>query len=222
MIRMRLFSLFYITLAHLVIPVDVANKVRLNYGVVFQEKAKVQFSNDVWLHTFAVNLPKTVQLDSTNDCVNCSNFNKVIETMNNIRVRCQARLNATIEEIKTLIPEITQETRSGKSPKALLGFVGTMYKSIFGLATVDDVNILAQHINRITSTVNKVTEALARHGRHFSSFTAEVTRRLDNMVLGLEQNHNALISLSNSLKKDVTLLSNAIDTVPIFLVNQLS
>lgn len=142
--------------------------------------------------------------------------------MNQIKIRCQARLNATIEELYTLIPQIRQDRKSGKSPRALLGFVGTIYKSVFGLATVEDVNVLAQHINRVTSTVNKVTEALAQHGKHLSSFTATVTRRLDNMVLGVKQNHDALISLSNSLRKDITLLNDAIDTVSTFLINQLN
>lgn len=63
--------------------------------------------------------------------------------MNQIKIRCQARLNATIEELYTLIPQIRQDRKSGKSPRALLGFVGTIYKSVFGLATVEDVNVLA-------------------------------------------------------------------------------
>lgn len=36
--------------------------------------------------------------------------------MNQINIRCQARLNATIEELYTLIPQIRQDRKSGKSP----------------------------------------------------------------------------------------------------------
>lgn len=219
---MRWYIFFIILVASLVSPAESSNKIRLNYGVIFKEETKVQFSNEMWLHTFAVDIPKSMALESANECFNCTQFNKVVQTMNQIKIRCQARLNATIEELYTLIPQIRQDRKSGKSPRALLGFVGTIYKSVFGLATVEDVNVLAQHINRVTSTVNKVTEALAQHGKHLSSFTATVTRRLDNMVLGVKQNHDALISLSNSLRKDITLLNDAIDTVSTFLINQLN
>lgn len=43
--------------------------------------------------------------------------------MNQIKIRCQARLNATIEELYTLIPQIRQDRKSGKSPEHYWGLL---------------------------------------------------------------------------------------------------
>ena len=47
-----------------------------------------------------------------------------------------------------MIPETTEN--KGFSKRALLPFVGDFSKSIFGIATENDIRVLAGHINALT------------------------------------------------------------------------
>jgi hypothetical protein len=52
-----------------------------------------------------------------------------------------------------MIPETTEN--KGFSKRALLPFVGDFSKSIFGIATENDIRVLAGHINALTRQQNK-------------------------------------------------------------------
>lgn len=58
--------------------------------------------------------------------------------------------------------------QKAKSKRAILGFVGSLSKTLFGTATMDDVNILAQHINALTSRAILLTKAVTQHSNHES------------------------------------------------------
>jgi hypothetical protein len=69
---------------------------------------------------------------------------------------------------------------------ALLPFVGDLSKSIFGIATENDVRVLAGHINALTRQQKKVVRALARHGGDLSSYINQVGDRMDNLMEGIK------------------------------------
>jgi hypothetical protein len=85
-----------------------------------------------------------------------------------------------------MIPETTGN--KGFSKRALLPFVGDLSKSIFGIATENDVRVLAGHINALTRQQNKVVRALARHGGDLSSYINQVDDRMDNLMEGIKEN----------------------------------
>jgi hypothetical protein len=85
-----------------------------------------------------------------------------------------------------MIPETTEN--SGFSKRALLRFVGELSKNIFGIATENDVRVLAGHINGLTRQQNKVVRALARHGGDLSSYINHVDDRMDNLMEGIKEN----------------------------------
>ena len=85
-----------------------------------------------------------------------------------------------------MIPETTEN--KGFSKRALLPFVGDLSKSIFGIATENDVRVLAGHINALTRQQNKVARALARHGGDLSSYINQVDDRMDNLMEGIKEN----------------------------------
>lgn len=57
-----------------------------------------------------------------------------------------------------MIPQT--QTLKKRQARALLPFIGSLSKSIFGTATMDDVNILAGHINALNSKTEKIAKAL--------------------------------------------------------------
>jgi len=85
-----------------------------------------------------------------------------------------------------MIPETTEN--KGFSKRALLPFVGDLSKSIFVIATENDVHVLAGHINALTRQQNKIARALARHGGDLSSYINQVDDRMDNLMEGINEN----------------------------------
>ena len=85
-----------------------------------------------------------------------------------------------------MIPETTEN--KGFSKRALIPFVGDLSKSIFVIATENDVRVLAGHINTLTRQQNKIARALARHGGDLSSYINQVDDRMDNLMEGINEN----------------------------------
>jgi hypothetical protein len=65
-----------------------------------------------------------------------------------VRVLFLFHLSQTRQLVYDMIPETTENKRF--SERALLPFVGDLSKSIFGIATENDVRVLAGHINALT------------------------------------------------------------------------
>lgn len=76
-----------------------------------------------------------------------------------------------------------------------------MSKSLFGVATSSDVNILAQHINQLTKNNNKVAIALKRYGGDFSSFVTHIDERLSNAMKGMKAESVTINKMITELKQ---------------------
>ncbi|XP_071098997.1 uncharacterized protein [Haliotis cracherodii] len=72
----------------------------------------------------------------------------------------------------------------------ILSFVGSLSKTLFGTATIDDVNLLAKHINALTYP--NLSNVLKQHSSHLSSFMKLVDNRFKNALKGVKANHDAL------------------------------
>lgn len=106
--------------------------------------------------------------------------------INVIRNNFKSHLDTTKRLVYDLIPQITNPINS-RSKRALLPFVGELSKSIFGVATTNDVNLLAQHINQLTKNNNKVAKVLERYGGDFSSFDSHIDDWLSNAIKGMQE-----------------------------------
>ena len=169
------------------------NKVvqRLNYGVVFNSRAELQLSNEYWLHTFKLPLPALLQLPSIGTChkdnSTCLMISHVLAQINTIRAETSIRLNESIH-IK------------GGGKRSLLPFIGQFSRSLFGTATVDDVNILARHINVLTRKTMKIASS---HGSHMSSSKSKTNKRTDNLVNGIKNNEMAINYIHGQIQTSV-------------------
>lgn len=70
---------------------------------------------------------------------------------------------------------------SKRTKKALLPFEGDLSKNLFGTATMDDVNILKQHINELIKNSKGVKKIMKLQFQHFASFMANTDDRFDNI-----------------------------------------
>ena len=151
---------------------------RLNYGVVFQREAKLTLSREHWLHTFEIGLPENLNFPAIGTChkdkETCKVISHVLAQLNSIRIETGARLNNTLKLIHKLVPH-ADIVRKSRSRRSLLPFIGKFSRTLFGTATVDDVNVLAKHINALNKRNQNLEDALVQHSNHLSSFMTKAS-----------------------------------------------
>lgn len=176
---------------------------------MFENKGKVHFGNDVWIHTFQIKMPikkgsTEIQLCKGKEI--CQKFNKLIIQLNNLQKQNVINLNQTVNIIKKLIPSGTHGLKTkgkAKSKRAILLFVGQLSNTLFGTATMDDVEILARHINALTTRTVTLTNAISKHDRHESTFMAAMDKRISNLVTQISDNHDEINLLQQSLNDKI-------------------
>ena len=196
---------------------------RMNYGVVFQTKSALQLSNEYWLHTYKVPLPAGLHLPSIGTCHKdddtCILIGHVLAQINTVRAETSARLNHTLETVYRLIPESTHIKGRGK--RSLLPFLGQLSRTIFGTATLDDINVLARHINELTRRSMKISNAIEQHGAHMSSFMEKANKRMDNLMDGVKNNEMAINYVHSQLQTSIRDLQNNFEQMSSILTKQI-
>ena len=170
---------------------------RLNYGVMFQNQPPLYLSREHWMHTFEVELPNNISIEPIPSCepplLNCDLFNSITSHVNIAKENTMSFINTVLGEIFNMIPESNLEPQIRKT-RAILSFVGSLSKTLFGTATIDDVNLLASHINQLIKRDRKMSHILEQHGSHISSFMKLANHRMQNLKNGIKDNHNFIIS----------------------------
>lgn len=187
------------------IPFSMQDEHRLNYGVMFQKQIDVDFASDTWVHTFEIPLFLDVTLPELSKCTlrnpkYCFTLHQLSVNIKVIRTKLKSHLDSAKQLVYALIPEIKMPLKS-RSKRALLPFVGELSKSLFGVATSNDVNVLAQHINQLTKNNNKVAKALKRYGGDFSSFVTHIDERLSNAMKGMKAESVTINRMITELKQ---------------------
>ena len=196
---------------------------RLNYGIVFRETDKLFLGSDVWYHTFELDLPKEVVtpylLSCTNSSVTCSMISHLITQLNAVKSEMSARINATILTIEELVPEA--KIHKSRSKRALLSFIGRLSKGLFGTATVDDVNMLSRHINKISKMTLGLSNALVQHEDHLSSYMNTANKRMDNLMKGIKDNMLAIKFIQTELYTNLNNIEYSFDYILSILIDQI-
>ena len=73
---------------------------------------------------------------------------------------------------------------------------------------MSDVNILAQHINALTTRTMKLTQAMAKHDSHESSFMSAVNKRITNLVNEMKSTHSEINLLQNMVYNNTQQLEH--------------
>ena len=196
---------------------------RLNYGIVFQERTNIIISNEHWLHTYEIIMPDHVNIPNIGTChkdnSTCALITHVLSNINMIRAETAIRLNNTIETIRTLIPEARVQT--SRSKRSLLPFIGDLSRSLFGTATINDVNMLAKHINALNKESRQIANALTQHETHLSSFMVKANHRMDKLMQGIKDNYIAINYIHSQLDKNVKTLEDTFQQMISILSTQI-
>ena len=206
---------------------------RINYGVVFKQEQDLLISREHWLHTFHIVLPKRFKLTKVPSCnvkyqcnspqcdigYDCRMLHTVITQIHNLHQSLFSDYNETMKEIRTLIPQ-TNLLQNGRQKRSLLPFIGNLYKGLFGLATMNDVNILASHINEIAKRTNGITKALEQHNKHLSSFISLTDKRMTNLMKGIKNNNNLITNLVSSMDNKFQTFQHTVLNISSVILNQ--
>ena len=186
-------------------PQDVIQ--RLNYGVVFRPDSKMYLAKEAWLHTFQIDIPRPREIHISklpicsykNHSSICSSMNSMRHFIQHLHDSMEHDLKETIQAIRILVPQ-TKLFESNRNGRAILPFIGSMAKGLFGLATMSDVQLLANHINALNAKSRSITQALQQHSDHLSSFVKVIDKRTSNLMQGIKDNSLEIQTIAHSFQ----------------------
>lgn len=201
---------------------------RLNYGTIFKSEGTLQLSREYWIHTFQIpipsdiNIPKgfSVNRHSCSQLIDCQFQQSLLDQVHGVQLELYSHVSKTLKFIKNVIP-FHKSDKSKKQRRALLPFIGSLYKGLFGTATMDDVNILASHINSLTKTTINMANALKQHTSHMSSYMATANKRMDNLQKGISNNYKAISKISKTFFLDLQHLKMVLANTSKILTEQI-
>ncbi|CAC5385208.1 unnamed protein product [Mytilus coruscus] len=164
-------------------------------------------TKEAWLHTFQIDIPRPREIHISKLPI-CSykNYSSICSSMNSMRHFIQHLhdsmehdLKETIQAIKILVPQ-TKLFESSRNGRAILPFIGSMAKGLFGLATMSDVQLLANHINALNAKSRSITQALQQHSDHLSSFVKVIDKRTSNLMQGIKDNSLEIQTIAHSFQ----------------------
>lgn len=196
---------------------------RINYGVIFQKSSDLFLAQDTWYHTFEIAIPEAFDIPRLPSCEmnnhTCLAISHILAQLNSLRTKTATQLNETMNVIMELVPET--KVHKSRSKRSLLPFIGTLSKGLFGTATMDDVNILARHMNQLSKVSIQLSKALSQHEDHMSSYISAANERMDNLMSGVKQNMLAIRYIHRQLFTTETTLEHVIDYIIGILIDQI-
>ena len=197
---------------------------RLNYDVLFEAQSQIQMSKETWIYTFEVQLPEQLNMIRLSGCnqdiKTCSVVNDVLLEVNQIRQETELFFNYTIETIENLVPERNNILKS-RTKRSILPFIGDLSKSLFGTATVEDVQLLAKHINALNRLTDNVVKSVQQHEDHLSSYIQTVDDRFTNIVKGIKENELAITHIHTQLYETFDNLERSFTTMSVLMSKQI-
>ena len=112
-----------------------------------------------------------------------------------------------------MIPEA--QVKGSRSRRSLLPFISDLSKSLFGTATLEDINTLVRHINALTKRTQEISILLTQHKEGLSSYITKANHRMDNLLQGntqkLESEFQTMLSLLSQLVQSSSHKSHELD-----------
>ena len=206
---------------------------RINYGTIFQREQDLLISREFWLHTFHIPLPKRFKVSKIPSCdvkynctepqcnivYNCQMLHTLVTQIHSLHESVFSSFNHTMRNIRNLIPQ-SKKFSFDRVTRSLLPFVGKMYKGLFGLATMEDVEIMASHINAITRRTNGLVKAFEQHNKHLSSFISVTDKRMTNLMNGIKLNNKEIVNMVNVMNFKFKDFENTVLNISSIILKQ--
>jgi hypothetical protein len=171
---------------------------RLNYGTVFVKESPIQATTEHWQHTFV--------LDYFHPNLNVLNISTTgeenVKDINNLYGDLSKYVQDIVSHIQNLIPNHKPGNRKRRS---LLPFVGKIGKGLFGLATSDDVQNVANHVNKLIRNIYNLERGFKGDNNVLQSFINHTDKRINNVFEAIKENHDTISELSYNVRHNYTI-----------------
>ncbi|KAH3839802.1 hypothetical protein DPMN_113239 [Dreissena polymorpha] len=98
------------------------------------------------------------------------------------------------------IPALDLTSKCGRQIRnAPLGFIGDLSKSLFGPATQEDVQKIADKVNRMIAAGRGLQSDLIAHERHFESYMSLSSRKMANMERFINRTVEGMTSIQRNI-----------------------
>ena len=180
---------------------------RPNYGTAMYHLGAIDVGASKWTHTFAIPwlrpkmeaIPRPLCAGQVSECKNVS---QLIETIDNQRQESFRRIMNYTTSFQKLI-KTTNNHKMNKpatrSRRGAIDIIGQISKSLFGIATTHDCEILAQHIKKIEETTSLQSEYIHKHESLTNSFMKTTGKRLRNVEHAMNMNHENIVTLQKNI-----------------------
>ena len=91
-------------------------------------------------------------------------------------------LRELISDIQSLLPRESRLPGSNPQKRAWIPVIGSGLKSIFGLATEEDLNKIGNAVNTMYTQGNQEFDAIKKQAKDLSSFATATNERLNLLV----------------------------------------
>ena len=166
----------------------------VNWGVIFKENSVMNNAEMLWKHTFQVQLPKLTIENSyikTPIANSSSQMNEIMTKIQILRNDTANNLESLKSKINMLVPEASLNDIN-RNQRALLPFIGSLSKSLFGTASASDIQLLQDHINELIKDQNTLKNNFQEHTTDMTSYMKTVNDRVDTALKGIQLNHDEL------------------------------
>ena len=201
---------------------------RINYGIIFEKESQIYFSAEHWTHTYVFKLERPKDLIPIwPACINCTNTDNMLNTniryvfsqLNKLHNETIADIDKTIQNIFKLIP--SHEFAANRKRRSVLPIIGKISKGLFGLATVDDVQKIANYVNILKQKQNKAIESFSHEVDILHSFMSATDQRNSNLIKGVKENNRVLNKINRDLQVNFDKLQEKNSMVMSILVDQI-
>ena len=208
-------------------PVHTSTISRINYGTIFEKYSDIYFSAEHWTHTFIFKLEKSKDINPFWPACNCTNvdgifhpdFKYVFGKLSKLHNITLAEVDNTVDNILKLIP--THKIHISRRRRSILPIIGTVSRSLFGTATVEEVEKIANFVNRVKNKQNQIIEGFSHEINILHSFMGTTDHRISNLVKGIKENNMLLTKIDNDFKLNLENWQQKTSWIMSVLIDQL-
>ena len=188
---------------------------RTNIGVMLRDQGVIQTAASTWYHHFVVSLPKLDDLVPAKCLKRSDAFRSLCEPYEQASKSKIGELlldmnNQVVQEFQQLyktakqnLPDLPRSSFGRNKRAAPLQFIGDLSRTIFGTATVEDLQRVAGKVNAIIERGNSLGEAMVQHEKNFESYMETNNHRVSELRQVVLNNHDEIVEVHNEAMSSI-------------------
>ncbi|KAL4241042.1 hypothetical protein ACF0H5_001820 [Mactra antiquata] len=166
---------------------------RLNYGSVFEKQGQLSVASEHWKHTFVLDYVKPAVTFKVNN-----DYGENLQGLFDLNKYASRYVDNTIAHMNQIIKD--QKPNTNRKRRSLLPFIGTIGKELFGLATQEDVQDVARHVNQLIKDSQALELGFRGNNDILQYFINHTDERINNVFN--TENHKVIAALATDFNNN--------------------